>query len=130
MKNLQIGLEDSVVSYLDRIASEQHKTRTAVIRDAIRHWIRRNAVGRFEEDWIAALNSDQTEYSDDTELWMAAEVFLGIMGNLSAPSFVQADTIHTVPKQSLVKYSGTLDASTMRRVFRKVVVALGLEESV
>jgi len=75
MKNLQIGLDDKVVSFLDHIASEQHKTRSAVIRDAIYHWIKQSAAERFEADWIAALKSDKTEYSDDTELWMAAEAW-------------------------------------------------------
>ena len=75
MKNLQIGLDDKIISYLDRIASQQHKTRTAVIRDAIQHWIKQSAVERFEEDWIAAIKADQAEYPDDTELWMAAEAW-------------------------------------------------------
>ncbi len=55
------------------------------------------------------------------------EVFIGTGGNLPAPSFVQADNIHTVPKQRLVKYSGTLDATTMVKISRKVVLALELE---
>lgn len=75
MKNLQIGLDDKIVSYLDHIATEQHKTRTAVIRDALEHWIKQNAAERFEADWIAAIRADQAEYTDDTELWMAAEAW-------------------------------------------------------
>ncbi|MDZ7794424.1 MAG: type II toxin-antitoxin system PemK/MazF family toxin [Spirochaetia bacterium] len=55
------------------------------------------------------------------------EVFIGDMANLPSPSFVQADNLHTVPKQRLVKYSGTLDEATMRKTSRKVVLALGLE---
>ncbi|MFP4617299.1 MAG: hypothetical protein ACLFMZ_00520 [Spirochaetaceae bacterium] len=45
------------------------------LRDALRYWIKQCAVDRFEADWIAALKSDQPEYSDDTELWMAAEAW-------------------------------------------------------
>ena len=55
------------------------------------------------------------------------EVFIGQMANLSKPSFVQADNIHTVPKHRLVKYLGNLDAGTMIEVSKKVVLALGLE---
>ena len=55
------------------------------------------------------------------------EVFIGDMGTLPYPSFVQADNIHTVSKQRLIKYSGTLDEATMRRTSRKIVLALGLE---
>lgn len=68
-------MDDTMVSYLDRIASQQHKTRTAVIREAILFWIKQSAVERFELDWITALKSDQLEYSDETELWMAAEAW-------------------------------------------------------
>jgi predicted transcriptional regulator len=75
MKNLQIGLDDKIVSYLDRIATEQHKTRTAVIRDALEYWIKQRAAERFEADWIAAVKADQALYPDDTELWMAAEAW-------------------------------------------------------
>jgi len=39
----------------------------------------------------------------------------------------QTDNIHTIPKEKLVKYIGTLDAATMREVSEKVVMALGLE---
>jgi predicted transcriptional regulator len=73
MKNLQIGIEDSMVSYLDRIADEQHKTRSAVIREALKHWIKQSAVERFESQWIEALKKEDTQFSDDSELWMAAE---------------------------------------------------------
>ncbi|MFP4267045.1 MAG: type II toxin-antitoxin system PemK/MazF family toxin [Spirochaetaceae bacterium] len=55
------------------------------------------------------------------------EVFIKNMGNLPAPSFVQTDNIHTVPKQRLIKYSGTLDETSMVKVSRKVILALGLE---
>jgi predicted transcriptional regulator len=75
MKNLQIALEDNIVFYLDRMAAEQHKTRTALIREALRHWIMQGAVEKFEADWIAALKSDQRDYTDDAELWMAAEAW-------------------------------------------------------
>jgi predicted transcriptional regulator len=76
MKNLQISLDDAIVSYLDRIASQQHKTRIAVIRDALLYWVKQSAVERFEEDWIAALkSSNRSEYSDNAELWMAAEAW-------------------------------------------------------
>ena len=55
------------------------------------------------------------------------EVFVGQKAHLPKPSFVQADNIHTVPKERLAKYVGTLDSETMMEVSRKVVLALGLE---
>lgn len=55
------------------------------------------------------------------------EVFIGQKANLSKPSFIQPDNIHTVPKHRLVKYMGTLDSAIMREVSKKVVLALELE---
>ncbi|MCK5155443.1 MAG: type II toxin-antitoxin system PemK/MazF family toxin [Spirochaetales bacterium] len=57
------------------------------------------------------------------------EVFIGQKGNLPASSFVQADNIHTIPKNRLVKYVGTLDAHTMIEISFKMILALGLEEA-
>ena len=55
------------------------------------------------------------------------EILVGQKANLPKPSFVQTDNIHTVPKERLAKYVGTLDSETMMEVSRKVVLALGLE---
>jgi mRNA interferase MazF len=55
------------------------------------------------------------------------EMFLGQKANLPKSSFVQTDNIHTVAKERLVKYMGTVDATTMMEVSRKVILALGLE---
>jgi mRNA interferase MazF len=58
------------------------------------------------------------------------EVALGPLGNLAKPSFVQLDNIQTVAKSRFVKYLGALDAATMHAVGRKLILALGLEDSV
>jgi mRNA-degrading endonuclease toxin of MazEF toxin-antitoxin module len=55
------------------------------------------------------------------------EIFVGQKANLTKPSFVQADNIHTVPKNRLEKFIGTLDRDSMFDISRKVVLALELE---
>jgi len=55
------------------------------------------------------------------------EVFIGQKANLAQPSFVQADNLHTVPKEKLRKCLGTLDPDTMLKVTQKIVLALELE---
>lgn len=57
------------------------------------------------------------------------ETFIGQAGNLPLPSFVQADGLHTVPKSRLTKYSGSIDAATMRQISVKIALALGLEDA-
>ena len=55
------------------------------------------------------------------------EVFIDQKANLPKPSFVQTDSLHTVPKSALQKYMGSLDSDTMQSISQKVVFALQLE---
>ena len=57
------------------------------------------------------------------------EVFINQKGNLTKPSFVQADNLHTVSKRRLKKFLGALDSETMLEVSQKVVLALELENA-
>jgi mRNA interferase MazF len=57
------------------------------------------------------------------------EVFIDQKANLSKPSFVQTDCIHTVAKNSLRKYLGSLDSEIMDLISQRVVYALQLESS-
>ena len=57
------------------------------------------------------------------------EVAIGHMANLPKESYVQLDNIQTVPKDRFVKYLGALDRGAMRTVGRKLILALGLEDS-
>ena len=57
------------------------------------------------------------------------ELFIDQKANLPKPSFVQTDSLHTVPKHRLQKYIGTLDSDTIRHISQKIVLALELEEA-
>lgn len=56
------------------------------------------------------------------------EVAIGQQANLPRTSYVHLDNIQTVSKERFVKYIGGLDPLTMRKVGRKAVLALGLED--
>jgi mRNA-degrading endonuclease toxin of MazEF toxin-antitoxin module len=58
------------------------------------------------------------------------EVYINQKANLPKPSFIQADSIHTVPKYRLDRYLGTLDRDTMLEVSHKVTLALELETAI
>ena len=58
------------------------------------------------------------------------EVPIGQKANLPKESYVQLDNIQTVARAQFVKYIGALDAATMRIVGRKLILALGLEDSI
>jgi len=57
------------------------------------------------------------------------EIDIDQKANLPKLSFVQADNLHTVPRERLEKYLGTLDPETLREVSRRVVLALELEST-
>lgn len=71
MKNVQVSLDDESLAELDRIADEQRKTRTAVVREAIGAWVRQQRIASFEREWIAAARNDGADTSADE--WIAAE---------------------------------------------------------
>lgn len=58
------------------------------------------------------------------------EIFINQKANLPKPSFVQAENLHTVPKNRLIKFLGALNPETMLEVSQKVVLALELENAI
>lgn len=58
------------------------------------------------------------------------EVPIGTRANLPRESYVELDNIQTVSKDRFVKYIGSLDATTMQIIGRKLILALGLEDCV
>jgi len=58
------------------------------------------------------------------------EVAIGQKANLRRESYVQLDNLQTVSKARFVKYLGALESSTMRTIGRKLILALGLEDSI
>jgi predicted transcriptional regulator len=75
MKNLQVSIEDTMLSYLDKVAELQQKTRTALIREAIAYWIRRKNIEQFENQWIIALKNGKSAYPEEDDAWMVAEAW-------------------------------------------------------
>ena len=58
------------------------------------------------------------------------EVAIGQKANPRRESYVQLDNLQTVSKARFVKYLGALESSTMRTIGRKLILALGLEDSI
>jgi metal-responsive CopG/Arc/MetJ family transcriptional regulator len=55
MKNVQITIDDETLRRVDRAGKPLGLNRSAIVRQALREWLRRHAVETFERDWIAAL---------------------------------------------------------------------------
>ncbi|MCK5196810.1 MAG: CopG family transcriptional regulator [Spirochaetales bacterium] len=73
MKNLQISLDSNIITFIEKITKEQHKTRSAVIREAISYWIQHKTIEEFENQWISALKEEEPDYTKEDEAWMDAE---------------------------------------------------------
>jgi len=90
---------------------------------------RRPAVILTRQGVIAHLNKLTVAAITSAGKGYPTEVAIDQQANLSKPSFVALDNVQTVAKSRFLKYLGALDAPTMRDVSRRLVLALGLEDS-
>lgn len=72
MKNVQISFDEDLLKAIDRFAMSSRLTRSAVVREAVKTWVRQKKVKEFEDDWIKKLK-ENPEDMDDSEAWMEAE---------------------------------------------------------
>jgi metal-responsive CopG/Arc/MetJ family transcriptional regulator len=72
MKNVQISFDEQLLKTIDRFATSSRLTRSAVVREAVKTWVRQKKVKEFEDDWIKKLK-ESPEDMDDSEAWMKAE---------------------------------------------------------
>ena len=75
MKNVQITIDQETLGQVDRIGKPLGLKRSAIVRQALREWLQRHAVNRFEEDWIAALQKRSGRVDDNAEDWAAAQAW-------------------------------------------------------
>ena len=57
MKNIQITVDQETLRQVDRVSKPLGLKRSEIVRQALRQWLQRRAIERFEEDWIAALKN-------------------------------------------------------------------------
>ncbi len=72
MKNVQISFDESLLESVDSLAASTRLSRSAIVRDALRRWIKERKIREFEAEWISKLreNPDGTE---ESEAWMKTE---------------------------------------------------------
>lgn len=63
MKNIQVSFDENMLHEVDKAAISLKKTRSAIIRDAIKYWLKEKDVKEFEQNWISSLK----EHPDETE---------------------------------------------------------------
>jgi metal-responsive CopG/Arc/MetJ family transcriptional regulator len=72
MKNIQISFDEELLKTIDRFAASSRLTRSAVVREAVKTWIRQAEIKEFENEWIKKLK-EIPENSDDSKAWMKAK---------------------------------------------------------
>ncbi len=72
MKNVQISFDEQLLKTIDRFATSSRLTRSAVVREAVKTWIRQKEIKEFEDHWIKKLKENPVDL-DDSEVWLKAE---------------------------------------------------------
>ena len=72
MKNVQISFDENLLSSVDRIAASSNLSRSAVVREALKAWIREREVKQFEEEWITRLKENPPDLAD-SDAWIEVE---------------------------------------------------------
>ena len=72
MKNVQISFDEELLKTIDQFATSSRLTRSAVVREAVKIWIRQKEIKEFEDDWINKLKESPGDL-EDSEEWMKAE---------------------------------------------------------
>jgi metal-responsive CopG/Arc/MetJ family transcriptional regulator len=58
MKNVQINFEENLLDEVDRVAASTNLSRSAVVREALRHWLKEEEIREFEQEWISSLRKN------------------------------------------------------------------------
>ena len=72
MKNVQISFDEDLLETIDQFAASSQLSRSAVVREAVKTWIRQKRVTEFEDEWISQLIKSSPS-SEENEAWLAAE---------------------------------------------------------
>ena len=76
MKNVQIRIDENLLRAIDRFAAAYKLSRSAMVREALKNWIRHREIQEFEEAWIRKLKENPDDITD-SETWLQAEQWRG-----------------------------------------------------
>lgn len=74
MKNVQVTIDEETLARVDRAGKPLGLNRSAIVRQALREWLRRRTVDSFEREWIAALERNPDDASR-AEQWRDLHVW-------------------------------------------------------
>ena len=71
MKNVQISFDEKLLKTVDDFAASSQLSRSAVVREALKIWIRRQQVKEFEDTWIRKLKENPQD-QEEADAWVEA----------------------------------------------------------
>ncbi len=74
MENIQIRFDEKLLSEVDRFVSATRVSRSEIINDAVRRWLKEREAMSFEAEWIGKLRQHPDD-SEDAEIWMQAQTW-------------------------------------------------------
>ena len=72
MKNVQISFDEELLETVDKVATTSQMSRSAIVREALKNWLRQRQVKEFEEAWTAKLR-EVPQDSGEAEAWLSAD---------------------------------------------------------
>ena len=72
MKNVQISFDEDLLEAVDNFALSSKTTRSAIIRDALKQWLKQKEIQAFEDQWIRSIKESPDD-SKAAEAWSQAQ---------------------------------------------------------
>ena len=72
MKNVQISFDEGLLEQVDRLSASEKSSRSAIVRKALKHWIKEKEIKRFEDNWIRKLQETPDD-PHEAESWLQAQ---------------------------------------------------------
>lgn len=72
MKNVQISFDETLLEEVDRFATSSRISRSEVVREALRNWLKKKTIKEFEEQWIQGLKRNP-DNAAAAEAWIKVQ---------------------------------------------------------
>ena len=76
MKNIQISFDEDILAEIDQVVSTTDLSIPDIVRDAVRQWLKKREIRKFEEEWIEKLRKNP-DSPEDAEKWLPIQHWSG-----------------------------------------------------
>ena len=74
MQHVQVSIDPDTLAQVDRARKPLGLKRSEIVRQALREWLHRHAIDRFEREWIGALQKHRDDAARADE-WIGAQAW-------------------------------------------------------